>query len=155
MKFVADAMVGRLAKWLRLLGFDVFYYPEIDDKQVLKIAREQDRTILTRDTGLLKHRGLKDPIFIRSDKVLCQLIEIKDRVNFLNADPVGRCALCNGKLSRVTRKEDVRTLVPDFVYHNFQDFTRCGGCGKIYWEGSHYRKFKEQVRELLKREHED
>ncbi len=155
MKFVADAMVGRLAKWLRLLGFDVFYYPQIDDRQVIKIAREQERTILTRDTGLLRHRGLKDPIFIRSDKVPDQLIELKDRVNFLDADPMGRCVLCNGKLSRVTGKEEVRTLVPDFVYHNFQDFTRCGDCGKVYWEGSHYKRFREKVRELLKVENED
>ncbi len=155
MKFVADAMVGRLAKWLRLLGFDVFYYPQIDDRQVIKIAREQERTILTRDTGLLRHGGLKDPIFIRSDKVPDQLIELKDRVNFLDADPMGRCVLCNGKLSRVTGKEEVRTLVPDFVYHNFQDFTRCGDCGKVYWEGSHYKRFREKVRELLKVENED
>jgi uncharacterized protein with PIN domain len=154
-KFIADAMLGRLAKWMRLLGFDVLYYPEINDSQVVKIARQQERTVLTRDTGLLMRRGLKDTIFIKSDEVYEQLAELKDRLNFLNADPMGRCVLCNGTLSRVPRKEEVRNMVPDFVYHNIRDFTKCAACGKIYWEGSHYKRFKEKIEELLKEEHEN
>jgi uncharacterized protein len=154
MKFIADAMLGRLAKWLRFLGFDVLYYRDIDDRHVIKISREEERIILTRDTALLKHKGLRETIFIQSNKVVDQLVELKDKLNFMEAAPRGRCVLCNGTLIKIARREEVRSLVPDFVYYNFQDFTVCESCGKIYWEGSHYKKFREKIRELVKVRHE-
>lgn len=149
MKFIADAMLGRLAKWLRLMGFDVLYYPDIRDKELIKIAREQERTILTRDTRLVKSRGIKKPVFIESDDISDQLLQIKDKLNFCDASPLGRCEICNGSLSDVAEKKEIRDLVPDFVYHNFDSFVRCAACGKVYWEGSHYRKIRETIGEIL------
>lgn len=145
MKFIADAMLGRLAKWLRLLGFDVLYYPEIEDRQIIKIAREQGRTILTRDTRLMKCKGLTDPVFIGSDFILDQLDEVKERLNLRDADPIGRCVLCNGALLKISKKVEIRDFVPDFIYHNLNEFTRCTDCGKVYWEGTHYERFKEKL----------
>ena len=149
MKFIADAMLGRLAKWLRLLGFDVLYYPVIDDRQVVRIAMEQERTILTRDTRLLKRKGLKDPVFIGSDDISDQLREIKGMLNFSDADPLGRCIQCNGQLVIVSGKNEIRDLVPDFIYHSFNDFIKCEACAKVYWNGTHYEKIRERIREVL------
>ncbi len=155
MRFIADAMLGRLAKWLRILGFDVLYYPEIEDRQVIRIAREEGRTILTRDTGLARNKGARDIIFVTADRVPDQLREMAGRLPFEEAEPSGRCAVCNGTLSRVDEKTTVRDAVPDFIYHNFSEFLRCRGCGKVYWEGSHQEKFREKVREILRVKIED
>ncbi len=149
MKFIADAMLGRLAKWLRILGFDVLYYPDIDDREVVRIAREQERTILTRDTELAKRKGLPGVIFVENDDVFDQLAFIRERLGFSQAAFSGRCAVCNGMLEEVSRKETVRDLVPDFVYLNSAGFMRCRECGKVYWEGSHRKRMRERVNEVL------
>jgi uncharacterized protein with PIN domain len=155
MKFIADAMLGRLAKWLRLLGFDVLYYPDIDDREVIKISLEQDRTILTRDTRMLKCRGARDAVFIRSDHLPQQLLDMKDMLALQDSDRGERCVTCNGNLHAVADKGEVRDFVPDYVYHNFGSFMRCDGCAKVYWEGSHYKKICERTREILRKSNED
>lgn len=149
MRFIADAMLGRLAKWLRILGFDVLYYPVIDDRLVIKISREQERTILTRDTRLVKQRGLRSPILIESNNIFDQLLEIKDRLDFRGAAPPGRCTACNGTLSSVSQKLEIKEFVPDFIYHNFNDFIKCEDCGKVYWEGTHREKIRQKVKEIF------
>ncbi|MEW6110142.1 MAG: Mut7-C RNAse domain-containing protein [Nitrospirota bacterium] len=149
MKFIADAMLGRLAKWLRLLGFDVLYYPDIDDRMLIRIAREQDRTVLTRDTRLLRNKGIRDYIFIKSDNIFEQLSEMKIRLDFAHSELFGRCIVCNGILSDVSGKEDIREYVPDFIYHNHNDFIKCINCGKVYWKGTHHRNIKEKIIRIL------
>jgi len=149
MKFIADAMLGRLAKWLRILGFDVLYYPDIDDREIVRIAREQERTILTRDTQLTKRRGLPGVIFVEKDDVFDQLTVIRARLGFSQAAFSGRCAVCNGLIDEVLQKEEVRDLVPDFIYLNSPGFMRCRDCGKVYWEGSHRKGMREKVEGVL------
>jgi uncharacterized protein with PIN domain len=151
MKFIADAMLGRLAKWLRLLGFDVLYYPDIDDRQVIKISREQERTILTRDTRMLQCKAVRDAVFIRSDHIVDQLLEMKNLLAFQDPDLAERCTVCNKRLREVADRDEIKDLVPDYVYHNFSSFMRCCCCGKIYWEGSHYKNIRERAREILMR----
>jgi len=155
MKFIADAMLGRLAKWLRLLGFDVLYYPDIEDREVIRISREHDRTILTRDTRMLQSRGARDAVFIRSDHISQQLLEIKDMLALHDSDLGERCIVCNGNLHKVSERGEVQDLVPDYVYHNFESFMRCNVCGKVYWEGSHYKKIRERISEILRKSNED
>lgn len=147
MKFVADAMLGSLAKWMRLLGCDVIYQPDIDDGRLVRIAREEGRILLTRDTILLKRRGLRDPVFIRSDDIGQQIREIRHLLHYCDQG-AKRCAVCNGLLLEVPLKEEIRTMVPDFVYMNYSRFARCGACGKVYWEGSHYRNIRKRIREI-------
>jgi uncharacterized protein with PIN domain len=155
MKFIADAMLGRLAKWLRLLGFDVLYYPDIEDRQVIKIAREQERTILTRDTRMLQCKGVRGTVFIKSDQVFEQLLEMKDILDFHGQDLLERCIVCNRRLYAIADRDEIKDLVPEYVYHHFDIFMRCGGCGKIYWEGNHYKNIRERIREILRESIED
>lgn len=155
MKFIADAMLGRLAKWLRLLGFDVLYYPVIEDREVIRISREQDRTILTRDTRMLKCRGTRDAVFIRSDHISEQLLEVKDMLAMHDSDRGERCIACNGNLHKVSDRSEVQDLVPDYVYHSFESFMRCNVCAKVYWEGSHFKKIRERISEILRKSDED
>ena len=154
-KFIADAMLGRLAKWMRILGCDVLYEPDIDDRQLVRTAREQGRTVLTRDTILLKRKGLGDAVFIRSDDVREQMLEIRHLLNSCRGGRFARCAVCNGSLEDVPRKEEVRPAVPDFVYLNHDRFLRCSGCGKVYWEGTHYGKIRKRMLEIAEGERED
>jgi uncharacterized protein with PIN domain len=131
------------------MGFDVLYYPDIRDRELIRIAREQDRTILTRDTGLMKSRGVPDAVFIKEDDLSAQLMQIRERLDFSAAAPLGRCELCNVPLSGVAGREEVRDLVPDFVYRHYDHFVRCAGCGKVYWEGSHYREIREKIGTIM------
>lgn len=148
-------MLGRLAKWLRLTGFDVLYYPDISDRQVIKIAREQERTILTRDTHMLQCRGADNAVFIRADHILEQLREMKEMLDFDDPELAERCVVCNGRLQRIEKRVEVKGLVPDYVYRNFGSFSRCGSCGKVYWKGSHYKNIRDRIRETLGKSVED
>jgi uncharacterized protein with PIN domain len=150
MKFIADAMLGRLAKWLRILGVDVLYDPRMDDRQVIRVARQQQRIILTRDRGFTNRKGLAGSvIFITSSEPLEQLREIRGKMDFTAAEPQGRCVACNGVLEGVAR-ETVREVVPDFVFHTVSHFMKCRDCDKVYWKGSHYEKFADTVKTVLK-----
>lgn len=144
-RFIADAMLGRLARWMRLLGFDVLYYPDIEDARLVALSREQGRSIITRDTLLLKRKGLNNPIFIASDNVFDQLCEVLERPDCNPAGLAGRCSICNGELTAVLIKASVQDRVPEHVYRSFDNFTQCADCLKIYWEGSHYKKIREKL----------
>ena len=148
-------MLGRLANWLRLLGVDVLYFPDIEDREVIKICQEQKRTILTRDTRMLQCKGARHAVLIRSDHVFEQLQQMKDMLDLHDPDLGERCIACNGNLYAVTDRGQVQDLVPDYVYHNFESFMRCDCCGKVYWEGSHYKNIRERLKEVLRKNIED
>jgi uncharacterized protein with PIN domain len=148
MKFIADAMLGRLARWLRLLGFDTLYSPDIDDRTLLKIARQEQRHILTRDTHF-QRKNLENCLFIRADSVKEQLEQVVSELR-LGPGPAMRCPNCNGTLEAIEQKKDVRDSVPEYVYMNFNLFHRCTICSNVYWEGSQYRNFIELIRKGFK-----
>ncbi|OGW25256.1 MAG: hypothetical protein A2X59_03350 [Nitrospirae bacterium GWC2_42_7] len=151
MKFIADAMLGRLAKWLRFLGIDVLYYSDIEDRQIIRIAKEQGRTILTRDTGFLRRKGLKDCIFIKSDNVFEQLSELRERIGLDKCIQDRRCPICNGVFFIVSAKEEIREFVPDHVYRNHNSFMKCSDCCKVYWEGTHHQRIREKMSDIIGR----
>jgi uncharacterized protein with PIN domain len=147
-------MLGRLARWLRLLGFDTLYSTDITDRELLRIARQEGRTILTRDTHFVGGcasniaGGRASCIFIKSDDVFEQMKEVLSAIG-PGVPDVMRCLKCNGILEPVTDKAGVEGSVPEYVYRNFNRFSRCALCGNIYWEGSHFRDFRERLRKAL------
>lgn len=148
MKFIADAMLGRLARWLRLLGFDTLYYRDIKDGDLLKLAIQEGRFILTRDSHFLKIRNLRNFLIIRSEHPLDQVKEVLTSFNVSEFKP-GRCPHCNGLLDSVIEKETVRDQVPEHVFFDKGNFQSCRTCGKIYWEGTHLRRFREGLGPIM------
>lgn len=142
MKFIADVMLGRLAKWMRLLGFDVLYDRTMTDNDVIRLALEDNRVILTRDTGLAARPLASNHITIASDSVREQLRQVLDAFH-IDSMPgrLTRCSLCNELLVPVA-KEEAKDLVPQYVYEKNDNFLRCNKCGKIYWKGTHMRRMK-------------
>ncbi len=141
MKFIADIMVGRLAKYLRMAGYDVLYINTASDDQIIKKARETDRIVLTRDSLMLARREFKKGtvkyLFIKDDKLKNQLNQIKSDLKVLLKPNLVRCIECNRKLIKV-KKEDIKNKVPPYVYKTQQNFLYCKKCDKYYWRGTHY-----------------
>lgn len=142
MKLIADAMLGRLAKSLRFLGFDVLYARDLADRQLILTAQREGRTVLTRDRGFLGRRKMTAPlIFVESEDLPRQLMQLREALALDGPALPPRCPSCNGVLAETEKDERLRGDVPDFVYHSVDAFSRCAGCGKVYWEGSHCRHF--------------
>ncbi len=151
MRFVADAMLGRLAKWLRFLGYDVLYLPDIHDAELIRIAREQDRCLLTRDTRLARRKGIPHCLLVFSNDPQGQLRELQKSSLLKGADPAGRCVACNGSLDAVGSKKEVRDLVPEHIFLSRTVFHRCRDCDRIYWQGTHQERFRDQLKEILQK----
>ncbi len=147
--FIADAMLGRLARWLRLLGFDTLYYQDIRDGDLLKAALREGRFILTRDSHFLKLRDSRGVLLIHSDHPMEQVREVVTYFKIMEFRP-GRCPRCNGILHAVDRKESVRDAVPEHVFFGRDNFQLCRSCGKVYWEGTHLERFREMIHTVLK-----
>jgi len=154
MKFIADSMLGRLARWLRLLGHDTLYYPHIEKSLLLKIAREESRILLTRDTRLVKIRGLQNFLLLRENNPFKQLRSV---IKAFRLDPedksgspviLSRCAVCNAELNNIP-KEKIKNVVPEYVYKTSDIFRQCQECGKLYWKGTHPEKFRKKLFEIL------
>ena len=140
MKFIADAMLGKLAKRLRLLGYDVLYNPAYDDNEIIRLSLEQDRIILTRDTGLAERPLAANHLFIQSDHVKDQLKQVFEAFQITEEPaPLTRCSLCNEPLIALD-KQEARDLVPQYVYDRNDSFLRCGKCGRVYWKGTHVKR---------------
>lgn len=151
--FVADAMLGKLARWLRILGYDVVYKRGMEDWQVLSIAEKEKRTIITRDLGLHRraiNRGIRS-IYVEGQDVaelLAQVALVAGISLSVDFDRT-RCPVCNGELRKVAKKE-VEGKVPEGVYELYNDFWVCRKCGRIYWVGSHWKTIEEELKRARK-----
>jgi uncharacterized protein with PIN domain len=152
MTFVADCMLGRLAKWLRILGFDVLYFPKAEDAELLVIARREGRILLTRDTGLIeKSRKSPSRLFIRSDDWKDQVVQVLDEYGLWDdVRPHSRCIICNRPLKPLD-KERARNLVAPFVLEHARSFALCRGCGRVYWQGTHSGDMELKIKRILAR----
>jgi uncharacterized protein with PIN domain len=149
MKFVVDRMLGKLAKGLRMLGYDTVYYRGEGAYPLIKMAREEGRVILTRNSNLIPKRPEDRIQRIKEDKPFLQLKElIQKKVISLNDEPLfSRCLLCNILLDGILR-EEVEGNVPDFIFFQYKKFFRCPQCLRIYWQGSHQENMKRWVEKL-------
>lgn len=144
-RFVVDGHLGKLARDLRLLGFDAAYDRGADDRALLNVALLEERALLTRDRRLLMHRVLEDGYYPRSQDSEQQTVEVVRR--FCLADrvrPYTRCLRCNAALERVPKAEISAELEP-LTKAYYHDFRRCCGCGAVYWAGSHFEKLEARI----------
>ena len=147
-RFVVDGHLGRLAAYLRMLGFDTWYERTADDALLAAIASSEKRLLLTRDLGLLKRKEVEQGYCVRSDKPLEQLREVTCRFALQSqSTPFSRCMECNGLLDSVS-KEEVADLLPPHTRQTKNEFSRCHDCGKIFWRGSHHARMLGWIGEL-------
>jgi len=148
-RLIADSMLGKLAKTLRMLGFDAAYDPFIEDRELVRRARAENRVVLTRDTQLLRRRDLPRFVFVESDHLREQLAQVARELELKleGGAAFTRCLVCNGELMPVA-KESVRREVPPYVYQTQDAFVRCAECGRIYWRGTHVEGMERRLVEL-------
>lgn len=147
-EFVADGHLGKLVRRLRVLGIDVRYDNHASDAQIVAVADEQRRAVLTRDRRLLMHGAVETGYWLRSQFADEQAAEVIARFDLGGAiRPFTRCATCNGELQFVAKDEVLDQLEPltKIYYH---DFRRCSSCGQVYWAGSHAPKLEAQLARL-------
>ncbi len=152
MKFLVDHMLGKLAKYLRFMGYDT-YYPtgNLSDNALIKIAKEEGRIIITRDKELARR---SKGFLVKSDNYEEQLKEVIENFN-LNADNIlSRCSVCNELLVHV-RKEGVKDKVPSYVYEHNDEFYMCPKCHRIYWYGTHTERIEREIKKIMEESYED
>jgi uncharacterized protein with PIN domain len=150
--FIIDHNVGKLAKWLRLMGYDAHFFDGSDDSELVAIALEENRVIVTRDTRIMKRRlvtkGRLKALLVSSDQ---PELQIRQLIASLHLDfrfaPFSRCLECNQPLVE-RRKAELEELVPPYVFKTQQQFRQCPACGRIYWRGTHWRAMTRRLEGL-------
>ena len=136
--FVADVHLGRLARHLRLLGFDTSYDQRWDDPALARISQDEGRILLTRDVGLLKRSEVTHGYYVRSEDPIEQVVEVAGRFHLEDEmEPFTRCMLCSAELEDVDRTE-ISDRLPARTRQAVDDYRMCTGCGEIFWRGSHH-----------------
>ena len=150
MKFLCDQMLGTLAKWLRIYGFDTFFVnSEMDDAKLLEITKKENRILITRDKKLIQtaRRENIKTIEVKTTDINEQISTILDDTETNKTKVLSRCILCNTKVDEI-KKEDVKGKIPERVFNNNEKFWFCKKCNKIYWKGTHYEKMFEKINNL-------
>ncbi len=144
--FVLDVNLGKLAKLLRLLGFDASYRNDYSDEELINSGITEHRIILTRDRRLLFHKIITHGYFVRSDNPIEQAREVVERFDLADSiRPFDRCIACNGNIVSVSKEKIIDKLQP-LTRKYYDEFTQCEACGHIYWKGSHYEGLVERIR---------
>jgi uncharacterized protein with PIN domain len=143
LRLLADGMLGRLAKWLRLMGYDTAYDNAATDPELAHRARAEGRVLLTRDHELATRRGLRT-LLIQSEILEEQMQEVRDALGPPPHPPLSRCAVCNTALEPVS-PDEIADRVPPFVLRTQSEFHHCPGCGRVYWPGSHVQMMQKQL----------
>jgi uncharacterized protein len=139
-RFVLDVHLGRLARYLRMAGFDCLYEPSFADEEIIRISVAERRIILTRDKGILKNGRVTHGLYVQSDDPREQFGEIATRLHLSDLfKPFSRCTLCNERIEPVAKESVLGQLEPLTKMH-YSVFYRCTGCKRIYWKGSHFTR---------------
>lgn len=148
-RFVLDTHLGKLAQYLRMVGLDTLYRNCYTDEQLAEVSRGDRRILLTRDVGLLKRSAVTHGYFVRETDSRRQLAEIVRRFDLARLmRPFSRCMRCNGELESAA-KEEVRGRIPPGAAELYNEFRLCPECGRVYWQGGHYRRMRQWVETLL------
>ncbi len=151
-RFVLDVHLGKLARYLRLFGFDTLYETDYADEEVIRIAQQEKRIILTRDLGILKNKKVTHGYWLREINPKKQLREIVSRFDLMKqCNPFIRCLECNGKIVSLDNNHPlIQENVPIRVKEIQHQFYQCENCARIYWQGTHYQKLMRFVESVLK-----
>jgi uncharacterized protein with PIN domain len=154
-KFVVDGMLGTLATWLRIAGYDTLFDHSLDDHQLVRLARSEGRILLTRDRELARRRGVRS-LLVSSDSLDEQLLQVLAEFTLtpdrpfasLEGRPFSRCPVCNEPL-RPLDPLAARAKVPPYVAQTQRQFSLCPICQRVYWRGTHWQRMKEHLAQLL------
>ena len=152
MLFFVDAMLGNIAKKLRLLGFDSEYFSDIDDSEFLERSQNENRIIISKDQNLIKRAEKMNIsfIYISKENEIEQFQEIHEKIHLEfneSSGDVARCPKCNFTTSQ-TKKSEIANKVPEKILEYHDKFWKCNGCGQIYWEGKHIKNLQEFVEKI-------
>lgn len=145
-------MLGKLAKWLKILGFDALFFSKIEDDDLITLAREQDRILLTKDTGLIsKAKGI-ETLFLESEEWQNQVQQVMEHFHLREkVAPHTRCIDCNVELKNLPKK-NAKNLVSTFVFEKADSFALCPSCGRVFWRGTHFKDMERKIQEILNKE---
>ena len=153
MTFIVDCMLGKLAKWLKILGFDALFFSRVEDDELLAIALKEGRILLTRDSRLIGRAKKVETLFLESEEWQEQVKQVLEHFNLREkVEPHTRCIQCNVGLKNLAPK-NAKNLVTPFVYKQADSFALCPDCGRVFWRGSHFKDMEVQIKELLKKNH--
>lgn len=145
-------MLGKLAKWLKILGFDTLFFSRAEDEDLLAAARKEKRILLTRDTGLVERAGDVPTLLLESDKWEDQVRQVLGAFDlWKKVAPHTRCITCNVRLKHISRR-NARNLVTPFVFEHADAFAVCPECGRVFWKGTHFKDMAFKIENLLKRD---
>jgi uncharacterized protein with PIN domain len=143
-RFVVNSMLGSLARWLRMLGYDTAYAKDMEDEEIIRLAADENRIIITRDKGL----GARPGALMIDEEGLDLQLKAVDRKFDLTLDEAAiRCSACNGQLVDLP-KADAADMVPEGALADNETFWKCQSCGKAYWRGTHWLGIMERLRKL-------
>jgi len=153
MKFIVDSNVGRLARWLRIAGFDTMFINDLDDNRLVRLALSEGRVLLTKDTQILKRRvattGRLKVILIESEEVKAQLRQVVKALNLGDKiKPFTLCLECNQPLV-LSEKEDVKELVPPYIFQTQTQYMQCPACQRVYWRGTHWQRMSRELERIV------
>jgi len=148
-RFIVDEMLGKLAKWLRAIGYDTVYHNGGGDSALVQRALEEDRTILTKDSHLVKRKLARKSILVRSDHPRDQLRQVVEELELdVESKVFTRCLICNRELVSIG-KEDIRDRIPIYTYLTQDKFYECPGCRRVYWPGTHRDSMLELISNII------
>ncbi|MCX7832713.1 MAG: Mut7-C ubiquitin/RNAse domain-containing protein [Ignavibacteria bacterium] len=149
-KFICDVQLGKLAKYLRILGFDTLYDNNYKPEDIIKLSLDDNRIILTRSITLLKNHRISIGYWVRSENPVEQLIQILSQLELIELiTPFNRCSVCNGELETADKKLIENDLLNDTKKY-FDEFFLCSNCKKVYWKGSHFKRINEFIQGIRK-----
>jgi len=142
MKFTCDSMLGRLAKWLRFLGYDTLFNPKLSKDKLISLSKKENRVFLTKDKKLLKKIDYFDVYIVKNDDFPNRLREIVQEFDLNIKDNLFiLCSECNSKVTKI-EKSEIENRIPEKVKLYQEEYWYCNSCDKIYWKGTHYERMK-------------